>query len=223
MAQYVERMKPGQDDIYYIIGEELEGLRHSPQIEGLAARGVEVLLFTDPVDEFWVSAGDVSFEENEFKSATRAGADLGAIKREGAGDGAEEADAKEVPGIDTLLTMFLLELKDEVKDVRASERLTDSAVCLVADAGDMDIHLERLLKQNKQLAEGIKRVLEINISHPLIKSLAAMVGADGAGSRLTDAAWLLLDQARILEGEPLPDPSAFSRRLAEVMEKGLGN
>jgi molecular chaperone HtpG len=94
-------------------------------------------------------------------------------------------------------------------------------VCLIADEGDMDIHLERLLKQHKQLDAAAKRILEINPTHPLIRRLAEMAGKDGAATGLNDAAWLLLDQARIIEGEQLPDPAAFSRRLAVMMEKGL--
>jgi molecular chaperone HtpG len=222
LADYVGRMKEGQTAIYYITGDDLDNLRRSPQLEGFAAREVEVLLLTDAVDDFWLSALNV-FEEKPFKSATRAGADLSAIKPAGDddGDGAAAA-ADDTPGVDTLVSMFKLELGEEVKDVRVSERLTDTAVCLVSDEGDVDIHLERLLKQHNQLDGGIKRVLEINPTHPLIKALAGAVGEDGAGERVTQAARLLLDQARILEGEQLPDPAAFSRRLAQVMEKGLG-
>jgi molecular chaperone HtpG len=220
---YVERMKEGQDAIYYITGDEIEALQRSPQLEGFRARGVEVLMMTDPVDEFWLPAIG-SYREKPFKSATRAGADLGGIRSADAGDkDAEKKDAEmERPkGLDALIAMVRLELGEAVKDVRVSERLTDSAVCLVAEEGDMDIHLERLLRQRKQLDHGVARVLEVNPAHPLIAALAGIVGEDGAGGRLNDAAWLLLDQARILEGEALPDPAAFSRRLAELMTKSL--
>jgi len=90
-----------------------------------------------------------------------------------------------------------------------------------ADEGDMDIRMEQLLRQHNQLNEQITRVLEINGKHPLITALAGIAGADGAGSKVTDAAWLLLDQARILEGEALPDPAAFVRRIADLMAKGV--
>ncbi|MCG8354831.1 MAG: molecular chaperone HtpG, partial [Kiloniellales bacterium] len=103
-----------------------------------------------------------------------------------------------------------------------SQRLTDSAVCLVADEGDMDIHLERLLKQHKQLDKGVPRILEINPDHPLVKRLAQRIGEDGAAGDLEEVARLLLDQARILEGEPLPDPAAFAQRLSTLVAKGLG-
>jgi molecular chaperone HtpG len=94
-------------------------------------------------------------------------------------------------------------------------------VCLVADEGDMDIHLERLLRQHKQLDQSVTRVLEINPTHPLISALAGTVGSDGSGTAVTDAAWLLLDQARIMEGEALPDPVAFTRRLSDLMTKNI--
>ena len=223
LDDYIGRMKDGQDAIYYITGEEAEALARSPQLEGFRARGVEVLMMTDPVDEFWLPAIG-AYEEKQFKSATRAGADLSNIKEEGADekdDKTDKAEKDHPKGLDSLISMVKLELGEAVKDVRVSERLTDSAVCLVADEGDMDIHLERLLRQHNQLETGVTRVMEINPTHPLITALAGIVGDDGAGAKLSDAAWLLLDQARILEGETLPDPTAFSRRLSDLMTRGL--
>ena len=117
--------------------------------------------------------------------------------------------------------LFKLTLADAVKDVRVSERLTDSPCCLVADEGDMDMHLARLMKQHQGMGEVAKRVFEINAKNPLIKTLAQRVGKDGAGDEITDAAWLLLDQARIVEGEQLPDQAAFAKRLAKFIEMGL--
>jgi len=104
--------------------------------------------------------------------------------------------------------------------VRGSERLTDSAVCLVADEGDLDMHLERLLKQHRQLDTRLTHP-RIEPRHRLIERLAASVGEAGASEQLAEFAWLLLDQARIVEGEQLPDPSAFARRLALLLERGL--
>jgi molecular chaperone HtpG len=222
LADYAGRMKPAQEAIYYISGDSIEALRHSPQIEGYKAKGVEVLLLTDPVDEFWMPAIG-RFQDKPFKSVTRGSADLARIAKP---DGKTEEPAAAVPGIDALVALFRLTLKEAVKDVRASERLTDSAVCLVADEGDMDIHLERMLKQHKQLAQSFKRVLEINPQHPLVMGLARRVGdkSNGSGDKsedLAEAAWLLLDQARIVGGEALPDPAAFSKRLSEVMRRAL--
>ena len=223
LDDYVGRMKPGQQSIYYISGEEIESVARSPQLEGFRAKGVEVLLLTDAVDDFWIPTVGAC-KEKPFRSATRAGAELGAIegdKAEKTDDEAKKEDVEKAPGIDSLLAMFKLELGDKVKDVRVSERLTDSPVCLVADDGDIDIHLERLLRQHRQMDSALQRVLEVNPSHALIRALAGIVGQDGAGARVREAAWLLLDQARILEGETPADPAAFTRRLADVMTRGL--
>ena len=105
--------------------------------------------------------------------------------------------------------------------MKTTDRLTDSAVCLVADEGDLDMHLERLLKQHQRLDSAAKRILEINPKNSLIRRLAASVGQSGTSDSLGEFAWLLLDQARILEGEQLPDPPAFARRLSLLLEKGL--
>ena len=220
LDDYVGRMKEGQQAIYYITGDEPDALRKSPQLEGFASRGIEVLMLTDPVDEFWVPAVGV-FAEKPFKSVTRADADLSgfAVSDETAED-AESADGS--AATDTLIAMFRLALKDEVKDVRLSDRLTDSPVCLIADEGDIDMHLERLLKSHGQLDNGAKRILEINPKHALIARLMEVSGSDGAVDRIDDLAHLLLDQARIVEGERLADPAAFSRRLADFMVRGLG-
>ncbi len=227
LDDYVAEMKEGQEAIYFLSGDDSETLVRSPQLEGFRARGVEVLFLTDPVDEFWVPIVG-SYQDKALTSVTRAGVDLAKIatKDSAAGDGASAETTDETPaegaGIDHLISLFKLTLGDAVKDVRTSVRLTDSAVCLVSDEGDMDIHLERLLKQHRQLSVGpAKRILELNPTHSLIRSLADRANTEGSGDTLADLAWLLLDQARIVEGEPPPDPSAFARRLAEALEKSL--
>jgi molecular chaperone HtpG len=221
LDDYVAAMRPGQEAIYTITGDDLDLLKKSPQLEGFRARGVEVLLLTDPIDEFWVSAVG-SYKEKPFKSATRGGADLDKIAPpEDKADGQIDKNAAPPAKLASLIAIFKLALGDAVKDVRSSERLTDSAVCLVADEGDIDMHLERLLKQHRQLDTAAKRILEINPRHRLIERLAESVGEVGASDQLSEFAWLLLDQARIVEGEHLPDPSAFARRLAALLERGL--
>ena len=219
LEDYVARMKPGQDAIYTIAGDSLDLLRKSPQLEGFRARGVEVLLLTDPIDEFWVPAAHV-YKDKPFKSATRGGADLAKIAP---AEGAEKTEPAAKPDAKSasLIALIKLTLGEAVKDVRLSERLTDSAVCLVADEGDLDIHLERMLRQHQRLGEVSKRILEVNPKHPLIAGLAAQVGKEGAASTIADVSWVLLDQARILEGETLPDPAGFARRLSALLEKGL--
>jgi molecular chaperone HtpG len=218
LDDYVTAMRPGQEAIYTITGDNLELLAKSPQLEGFRARGVEVLLLTDPIDEFWVPAIG-TYKEKSFKSATRGAVDLDKIAPV---DEKAPAEKPEPPAkLASLIAIFKLALGEAVKDVRSSERLTDSAVCLVADEGDLDMHLERLLKQHRQLDAAAKRILELNPQHPLIERLAASVGESGGSEQLSDFAWLLLDQARIVEGEQLPDPSAFARRLATLLERGL--
>jgi molecular chaperone HtpG len=219
LADYVGRMKPGQDAIFYIAGDDASALAASPQLEGFAKRGIEVLLLTDPIDEFWLPSVR-AFQEKPFKSVTRGAADLSKVPPAEGAD--KEADKPEPPSeIGALVALFRLALQDAVKDVRVSQRLTDSAVCLVADEHDLDIHLERLLRQHNQLDQTAKRILEINPDHPLIRALAADVPKQGAADRLGDVAQLLLDQARITEGDPVSDPAAFARRLNAALVKAL--
>jgi molecular chaperone HtpG len=157
-------------------------------------------------------------QDKAFKSITRGGADLAKIAKP---DGEAAKSETTAPGVDSLVAMFRLTPKEAVKDVRPSQRLTDSAVCLAADDGDMDIHLERMLMQHRQLDAGFKRVLEVNPHHPLVLGLAKRVSDQGNGDEIAETAWLLLDQARIIGGEPLPDPAAFSKRLSDVMRRAL--
>lgn len=223
LKEYVERMKEGQDAIYYISAGDAEQAAKSPQLEGFRAKGVEVLFMTDPVDEFWMPAVG-AFEEKPFKSATRGGVDLSKIAG-GDDDEKKESDAdtkEDTSGaIAALTAAFKLALGDKVKDVRTSSRLTDSPVCLVADDGDMDMHLEKLLKAHNQIDAASPRVLEINPKHALIKHLANVAKADASDKSLDDAAYLLLDQARIVEGEPVVDPQDFIRRMTAMMQKGM--
>jgi molecular chaperone HtpG len=215
LAQYVARMAQNQTAIYTIAGDDLAALKRSPQLEGFRAKGVEVLLLTDPVDEFWTSTVQ-EYEGKPLKSVTRAGADLSAIK---AADTDEPKDQEPEGAIGGLIAAVKLALGEAVKDVRVSDRLTDSACCLVADENDMDLHLERLMRQHGQTVAKAPRILELNPRHSMIKRLSASVdAAPDAVERMEDYAWLLLDQARIVEGESLPDPVAFAQRMAKVME-----
>jgi molecular chaperone HtpG len=219
LAQYVERMVENQTAIYTISGDDLAALKRSPQLEGFRAKGVEVLLLTDPVDEFWTSTVQ-EYEGKPLKSVTRAGADLSAIK---AADTDEPKDQEPEGAIGGLIAAVKLALGEAVKDVRVSDRLTDSACCLVADENDMDLHLERLMRQHGQKVDKAPRILELNPRHSMIKRLSDSVDAGpDAVDRMEDYAWLLLDQARIVEGESLPDPVAFAQRMAKVMEASAG-
>ena len=182
-------------------------------------KGVEVLLLTDPVDDFWLSVVQ-DYAGKPVRSATRAGADLDAVP-DTVESKPEGGDKLEGASLGTLIAALKQALGDAVKDVRESKRLTDSAVCLVAADGDMDMHLERLLRMHQKLDKSSARILEINPGHALIKALAARAQQPGAMDALADAAQLLLDQARLVEGEPLADPAGFAQRLARVMEKAL--
>lgn len=225
LADYTARLKDGQEAIYYIAAESEEAAAASPQLEGFQKKGVEVLYLTDPIDEFWVPMLFEGFEGKPLKSITRGGADLGSIKagEAAAGDDAAKSDTATADqgAITALVASVKLALGDAVKDVRTTDRLADSPVCLIADEGDMDMNLERMLRQHKQLDEAARRVLELNPDHPLIRALAERVKGGASGPAIDDAAHLLLDQARILEGEPVPDAKAFTRRLSAVMSKGL--
>jgi molecular chaperone HtpG len=215
---YVERMKEGQDAIFYICGENAEQLQRNPHLEGFRAKGVEVLLLTDNVDDFWPPAVE-KFKDKPFKSVTRAGQDLGKIK---ADEKKKPEEKSENQGeLDALIALMKLTLGDQVKDVRPSDRLTESAVCLVADEGDIDIHLERFLKQHNQIARPSKRILEINPTHPLITRMSARAKDNGASDALKDVAFLLLDQARLMDGETLSDPVEFGRRLGGVLKQAV--
>jgi molecular chaperone HtpG len=218
LDDYVARMKPDQTSIYVLTADSLDAARRSPHLEGFRAKGVEVLLMTDPVDDFWLT-GVTDYAGKAIKSVTRGGSDLGAIKTD---DGADKAEQPVPPaGMSALVAALKEHLKDSVKDVRMTDRLKESPVCLVADDGDMDMHIARLLQQNKQLGGMNPRILELNPDHDLVRALAAQAERPGALDDLADAAHLLLDQARILEGESLPDPAAFTRRLTQVMSKAF--
>ena len=218
LEAYLERLKEGQDEIYYITGESVAALRSSPQLEAAKAKGVEVLLFEDPVDEFWLpEIGD--FKGKTLKSLTKSDVDLSKIA------GGEEPEKEQTPEdqavLDKLVAKLKLTLAEHVEDVRISKRLKESAVCLVAPNQGMDLRLERLMKQHEQFKGQTKPILEINPEHVLIERLETMVDDPAQASELDDMALLLLDQARIIEGESVPDPGAFSRRMSHYLAKSL--
>ena len=224
LAEYVERMKKGQTEIYYISGEGLDLVKASPQLEGFKARGIEVLLMTDPVDEFWLPMVG-QFDEKSFTSATSGSVDLSKIKNvkdKKENDDKNEAKKADDASVAKLILALKESLGETVKDVCSSDRLTDSAVCLVAGEGDMDLHLERMLKMQGQMeVPTAARVLEINPAHPLIIKMSEVVNKPAKKTALNDMALLLFDQARIIEGEPVSDPAAFSQRLNSILEQGL--
>jgi molecular chaperone HtpG len=220
LADYLGRMKEGQDAILTISGESLKALRSSPLLEVCRAKGAEVLLLDDAVDEFWLPMVE-GYQGKPFRSLSKGEIDLSAIADlEPQGEDAPPpvADAK----LGLLIAFLKTRLEGEVQDVRPSRRLTESAVCLVADEHGLDLRLERFLKEHRQLDALAKRVLEINPKHALIRRMAEMAENAAERDTLEELAHLLLDQARIAEGEPLPDPGAFARRLSGVLARAVG-
>jgi molecular chaperone HtpG len=215
LKEYVGGLKTNQTAIYYLAGDDMERLKSSPHLEGFRARGVEVLLLADPVDSFWVTSG-ASFDGTPFKSVTQGAADLAAIPRT---DAKEEAQPEADPAVKIFIAFLKSKLGDAVSDVRVSERLTDSAVCLVAPDTGMDRGLEKILAGAGRLPSARKPILEINPRHELVVGLAALGEADEAFKE--DAAHLLFDEARVLDGERPADARLFSDRLARVLERGL--
>ena len=214
LKDYVSAMRENQTAIYYATGTDRDRLAASPQIEGFRARGIEVLLLTDPVDSFWAASG-VDFDGKPFKSVTQGQSDLGLIAPlEG-----EAAPAKADEAGDAFLGFVKAALGEAVSDVRASDRLTTSAACLVASENGIDRQLERLLAAHGQAPQGAKPVLELNLAHDLVARLGAL--ADDAPLK-TDGARLLFDEARIADGELPEDPRGFAERLARVMARALG-
>ena len=222
MESYIAGMNDGQKDIFYITGDNAEVLEKSPQLEGFKARGISVLLLTDPVDEFWIPMVG-QYKEKTFKSVTAGDIDLGEIKdSENKKSGNKKDAAVKDADLAKLIVVIKEILGDSVKDVKSSDRLTDSAVCLVAADGDMDLHLARMLKQQGHSdMQDSSRILEINSSHQLIIKLSEISQDLSKKDLLGDVAHLLLDQAKITEGEAIKDPVNFAKRLNETLVKVL--
>ncbi len=214
LADYVREMKEGQKAIYYLTGSSLAQLKASPQLEGFRARGIEVLLLTDPVDSFWVTTAP-DFDGKPFRSITQGNADLADITPL---DGDKDRTPESNADVDGFIAFARQTLGDAVSDVRASVRLTESPVCLVASEQGPDRQLEKILQGAGQMEGAAKPVLEINAGHALISAIAAQSGDDGFRA---DAVQLLLDQARVLDGDKPADPRAFSERLSRVFERAL--
>lgn len=213
LADYVKDMKDAQAAIYYLAGDNLDRLKASPQLEGFRARGIEVLLLTDSVDSFWVTAAS-DFEGKPFKSITQGAADLAQVPK---ADGDAQATPETTEVVSDFIAFAKSTLGDAVSDVRASDRLTESAVCLVAPEQGYDRQLEKLLQGAGRLDATARPILEINPGHRLIAALAA----GGSGEFRTDAVQLLLDQARVLDGDKPQDPRAFAERLSRLFERAL--
>jgi molecular chaperone HtpG len=216
LQQYVADLRPNQTEIYYLVGESIERLKANPKLEAARARGIEVLLLTDPVDALWTSMA-LEHEGKPLKSLSQGEVDFNLVPLE---DQAK-ADAEQKPAADdaSIIAAVKTALDERISDVRASQRLTDSASCLVANKQGPDRELERLLARHQKGA-GSKPILEVNMRHPIVLALGKAKEADHADD-VTDLALLLFEQAQILDGEVPDDPAAFTSRLNRLVVRGL--
>jgi molecular chaperone HtpG len=209
LKQYIADLKPNQTEVYFLAGDSIERLKSNPKLEQAAARGVEVLLLTDPIDAFWTSA-PLDFDGKPLKSLSQGDIDFGLIPR------IDDRKDETKPDTDEAATIAVIKaaLGDRVAEVRVSQRLTSSASCLVASSHGPDRELERLLARQNRGA-GTKPILEINMRHPLVAAISRTQDA------ATDLSFLLLEQAQILDGELPEDPAAFANRLNQLVLRGM--
>ncbi len=204
LADYLGRMQPGQEAIYYLAGDDTDALKASPQLEGFRTRNLEVLLMADSIDAFWPDRLG-TFEGKPLRSVTQAAAELD--------------KGADLPDISTLAAALKTALEDQVADVRATARLTDSAVVLSASGTGPDLQMQRLLRRSGRSGLPIRPVLEINPRHALIEALGRRVEEKEV---IADAAAILLDLARVQEGELPRDPARFARRITGLLAGSIG-
>ena len=218
LAEYVSEMKEQQEEIYYLSSETVEQAEISPHIEGFKARDIDVIVLSDPIDEFWLPLVP-EFEGKKFKSASRGAHDLDKFEQEDTEK--KKADPSE---FDMLIARIKTNLGEQIADVRLSSTLTESPACLVADENGMDIQMERLMKAHNKDFQGAPRILELNPDHDLVAALNKMADAKSGSKEnglVDDASHLLFDQAQILEGRMPSDLTAFSKRMTRVMASSI--
>jgi molecular chaperone HtpG len=209
LADYVSRMQPDQDGIYYITGENLTTLLNSPHLERLKEKDYEVLLMTDPMDE-WVLRDLHEYEKKPFKSAEKGDLDIG-----------KQADDQKKDEYHALFEYIKTQLDAQVKEVRPSTHLTDSVACLSGDVNDMSAYLEKVLKATGQEQPPVKRVLELNMEHPLLAKIKTIYEDDKDAPLLKDYSDLLFDMAVIAGGGKIDNPSRFSKMIGDLMTNSL--
>ena len=213
LGEYAARMKEGQPAIYYMTGPSLAAVEQSPHLEAVRAKGYEVLFFTDPLDELWLRMP----REIEGKPLVSAAKGDVTPASEDERKQAEEERREQEEGFKDLLLVLRAKLQDQVKDVRLSSRLTSSAACLVGEEGDLSARMAEMFRRTGQEVPVAKRVLELNPTHPLLPKLQAIVDRDRTDPALAEYAELLYGQAILAEGGQLPDPAAFSKRIADLL------
>lgn len=212
LDEYIARMQPEQKSIYYITGDDVKTLMNNPQLEAFKAKNIEVLLLTDPIDEFWPQVL-TSYKGKTIKHISQAEEDLKIAR--------DEPKAEE--GSLAKLTAFMADLlKDEVGKVEPTDKLTKSPVSLAVENGQMSLHLERLMRNHQQqTAFASTRILEVNPYHPLIIKLSEMVGDEAQKAKVEEVSRLLLDQAKIAEGESVSNPAFYTEKMGEYLLKAM--
>ncbi len=215
LSEYIDAMKEGQTTLFYLSGDNVEKIKNSPQLEGFLKNGIDVLLFTDTVDDFWVNVMH-EFKGKEIKSVTRSGIELDKIlkpKTEGEEESKEEV--KLSLHEQTLVDFFKKTLGSIIMDAKISGKLVDSPVCLSVAEGAMDIRMERYLKDQKQIGTSFAKIIEINANHPIIDKIRKAIDKNDALAE--ELVLALFDQACIIEGEPVADMAAFSKRMNSLL------
>lgn len=217
LREYISRMQSGQEEIYYMTGESYQAVINSPHLEAFQAKGVEVLVLTDPVDEIWIQSVP-EFDGKRLRSVGKGLVDLGTDEEKKAAEAAREEKQESHK---SLLEALQAKLDTDIKEVRLSSRLTDSAACLVGDTHDMTPQMEKLMKAMNQEAPKTKRILELNPDHPILEKLNGAFSQNKEDTRIEDYAHLLYNQALLAEGSPIPDPAKFSKLLSDLMVQTL--
>ena len=221
LNEYIENMKPSQKFIYFLSGEQEEKLKNSAQLEGLLKHNIDVLLFVDTVDDFWVNVC-IDYQGKELKSATRSGIDLDEIIENENPELAEKN--KKVQNSEEnkeLVDFFKTTLDKKISDAKISGKLVESPVVLSVAEGAMDIRMERYLKEQKQLAVTSAKILEINNQHPIVKKIQYLLKNDT--NQAAELVQILFDQACIIEGENIVDLTAFTRKINHYIEKAIAS
>ncbi len=217
LREYVERMKEGQEHVYYMTGDSRSAVENSPHMEAFAAKGYEVLVLTDPIDEMWVDAVP-GFDGKQFQSIAKGQVDLDSDEDKKATEVAREQQQKDFEG---LLSWMGTSLGEDVKEVRLSSRLTTSPACIVGDTHDLTPTLEKMYRAMGQELPPIKRILELNPEHALVTGLREAHTARPEDEGLAETAELLYGMALLAEGGELGDPARFIKLLANRLEKTL--
>lgn len=216
LKEYIAEMGENQKEIYYVSGDDFEKLKNNPKIEGFLKRNIDVLLFTDSVDDFWTNVSG-EYEGKQIKSVTRASIDL----NDSASKTEEEKSASKTEENTDLFSYCKEVLGEKIKEARFTTKLSTSASCLAVDENAMDIRMERFLIEQNQLPKATAKILELNPNHAITKNIIAAIENNNKNEQIADLVKLLFDQACILEGEPIEDVNGFTQRFNSFISKNL--